>query len=963
MNSEYFNCMKSYNSFISLNDLNFFNIVSINIRSASSINKFNLFRNYLSQMLKLPEIIAVQETWFNIQYLNLYSINSYQAIHCPRNDGYGGTTIYVKSTIKYKTLINLSDENVELIAIELPDIIINNRKLILISVYRSPKCIFHVFLNKIETVLDQLGAQTILLVGDINIDMLKNSTNQRILVNLFSEFNMYSCHSHITRPTSKTSIDWVFSTDSSNFFVHCIENSLSDHNILSCGIYLKQTGEQKVEVQTKCIKYQKFGQILDKTLPSLQCTRKPEDLCKNFINKINSAANQSTQYSTEITDSRRNIAPWMNERLLSIIKYKDKILKRKRKKQTYSHETLRRICVVIKICGLRLMENYYTYNLNLCLNNVRKTWLFLNIELGRKNEGITEVVDANNTTLVDDHDKAVALNEHFITSVEDLKDGLEQYADDDINMFKTLIQKSQVFSFHQIERSDVEQIIGSLDPKKSPGHDGIIPKMLQVRVSATAEILQIIFNNMISTSKYPDVLKVHKIIPIPKSPNAKDITSFRPIAVLSVIDKIFEKLMFEQLSNYLHEKHIFYDFQFGFKKGSGTLEAVVNVMDYVCGGINDGYKGVGGVFFDFSKAFDLVDHRILLKKLKCIGLSENTLELFADFLRCRTQYVQVQHSKSNILPVNYGVPQGSVLGPLLFKVYINDLMNIPFNGKLFMFADDICIFYKYRHETVLKAHIEYDAAILSEFARINKLVLNSHKTQFIKFRTTSSCNDIATSVNVEGTLISESENVTYLGATLNQNLVWDPHITKMNAKISSATGLLYKFRNKFSTGTKILIYNSLIHSRLTYIPMIYGSRESSSLKQLQVAQNKALKLVFNLPLRYPTVQLYTGKAVNILPVRGIYKQQLLLYVFQSLREFPGRLIQFRRNIERSGRNTRQANNLVVKRCRLEVTKQCIGFVGPSEYNILPEALKNILTVSSFKQQLKMHLLQNIEDLL
>lgn len=202
MNSEYFNCMKSYNSFISLNDLNFFNIVSINIRSASSINKFNLFRNYLSQMLKLPEIIAVQETWFNIQYLNLYSINSYQAIHCPRNDGYGGTTIYVKSTIKYKTLINLSDENVELIAIELPDIIINNRKLILISVYRSPKCIFHVFLNKIETVLDQLGAQTILLVGDINIDMLKNSTNQRIL-NPFSEFNMYSCHSHITRPTRK----------------------------------------------------------------------------------------------------------------------------------------------------------------------------------------------------------------------------------------------------------------------------------------------------------------------------------------------------------------------------------------------------------------------------------------------------------------------------------------------------------------------------------------------------------------------------------------------------------------------------------------------------------------------------------------------------------------------------------------------------------------------------------------
>lgn len=314
-----------------------------------------------------------------------------------------------------------------------------------------------------------------------------------------------------------------------------------------------------------------------------------------------------------------------------------------------------------------------------------------------------------------------------------------------------------------------------------------------------------------------------------------------------------------------------------------------------------------------------------------------------------------------MLPVRHGVPQGSVLGPLLFKIYIDDLKNMNFNGKLVMYADDVCLFYRYKHETVLQTQIEYDSTLLAEYARLNKLVLNSTKTKFIRFK--PHLGDERMVLRINGTSVTESETVKYLGVTLSHNLLWDSHIAELKAKISSATGILYKFRNKLNTETKMMIYQALIHSHLTYLPIIYGCKENNSLKSLQRMQNKALKLIFNLPLRYSTLSLYKDKAKNILPIRGIYKQQLLLYVFRSICDFGSRSVIFNQNYMRTGRNTRQAGNLETTRCRLDLTKQRIGFAGPNEFNNLPNNLKTITAISTFKCNLKIYLLENLETLL
>lgn len=284
----------------------------------------------------------------------------------------------------------------------------------------------------------------------------------------------------------------------------------------------------------------------------------------------------------------------------------------------------------------------------------------------------------------------------------------------------------------------------------------------------------------------------------------------------------------------------------------------------------------------------------------------------------------------------------------------------PLNGKLCMYADDICLFYPYKSDTVSKAYIERDTAILCEFIRLNKLVLNSEKTKLLGFRPYS-VNNRNFSIFVDGKEIYESDCITYLGINLQNNLSWDTHIQNLKKKIASALGLIYKFKNKFNTRTKLMLYHSLIHSHLNYLPIIYASRRSNELKSLQRIQNKAIKAVFNLPLTYSTISLYRDISKTILPVCGLHTQQLLMFVFKSVNNIGYHTTAFERNQSRF--NTRNNMNLRTVRCRLEATKQRVEYVGCLEYNNLPQNIRNINRISIFKHKVKEYLLDNMEMLL
>lgn len=453
---------------------------------------------------------------------------------------------------------------------------------------------------------------------------------------------------------------------------------------------------------------------------------------------------------------------------------------------------------------------------------------------------------------------------------------------------------------------------------------------------------------------------MHKIVPMANGPNASTLDKYRPIAVLPTFNIIFERILHGQISLYLDTNNLLSEFQYGFRNGCGTEEAAVNVINFICKGLDDGHKGVAGIFYDFSKAFDLVDHMVLLEKLEFYGIHGNELALIKDYFENRKQFVCINGNKSSVKTVKHGVPQGSVLGPLLFKIYLNDIVNLKLFGKMFLYADDICLLYPYDYETVVKAHMEWDAAIISDFSRMNRLFLNANKTQVIRFKPHYDHNNNF-AIHVDGREVMEVNSIKYLGVILHSSLSWSEHITMLKVRSSRALGILYKYKNKFSKEVKLLIYQALIHSNFNYMSLLYCSKKSGELESLHRIQKKALKVVDNLPITYPTISLYRDKFPTILPLYGIYKMQLILYVFKCLHGIGHHTLQFTRN--QTSFNTRNADNLRVVRCRLECTKQRLEYIGSCEFNNLPTALKNEHRISAFKNLLKKYILDNIDELL
>lgn len=965
MNNQYFYDYKSYNEYVKQVDYDFIKILSVNTRSVSSISKFNKFKNELSKFSKLPDVVAIQESWFNERYVQLYNIPGYEAIHCCRDDGYGGASLYLSTRLKYEVLTKKSVNFIDFIIIRMPEIRFSNKPLHIVNLYRSQKCDCQSFLHSIEWILDEIGSGECIVLGDFNVDMNTKNLKAVSLTNLFSEYDMYTHHNLVTRPISGTSIDGVFGNIKSGIVVNSVENQFSDHNYLSCILRTEITLNDNIDEHFYRIDYEKFGEYIDESMKLDVNLSDPSKQCDDLVNCLKDAISLSSERIGVHKDIHHELTPWMTKKLVYLIKFKNNLLKKKRKNKHNKLllDQIKRISNVIKYAKKSLVDSYYKNCITSCGGDPKKVWRFLNKEFGRNLSKSYQLRDDKGNQLLTDDEKAVAHNNYFYETLKKMRSNIIVNSDDNINNFRTLLSSQTRFNLRKVDMPTVELVLESMPKNKGSGHDGITTKMLLIRKSFISLILTRIFNSIVETSSYPDVLKVHKVIPIPKNHGAHNINMYRPISLLSTISKVFEKMMYNQMSDYIENNNLIFCRQYGFRKGSGTEAAVVSLVNDICDGLDKGFNGVAAVFFDLSKAFDLVDHAILTKKLEFFGFQDSTITLLKSYLNNRKQYVQIGNSKSSLKPVECGVPQGSILGPLLFKMYINDIQNISFKGKLLMFADDICILYNYKHPLVLRTEIEYDASMLFEYARLNKLSMNAEKTQFVRFRPYILKRDAEMAVYIDGKLVFETLSVKYLGVNLSYNLSWDNHIEMLKTKISRATGILRKFKSKLSVETKLQLYYALIHSYFVYVPIAYGYKNSVALKSLQSAQNKALKVVYNLPSYYPTVQLFKTYAVGVLPVKAIYKQNLLMFIFKSSKGLGNTFIQFNQHFDLSHRSTRQQRNLKSARCRLELTKQRIEYAGPHEYNALPQTLKDIATISAFKRNVKSYLLERLETFL
>lgn len=478
---------------------------------------------------------------------------------------------------------------------------------------------------------------------------------------------------------------------------------------------------------------------------------------------------------------------------------------------------------------------------------------------------------------------------------------------------------------------------------------------------AFARVLSQIFNLVLETGVYPECLKVAKVVPIFKSGESWEPSNYRPISTLSVFNKVLEKLLVNRLLEFLNKHNIFYNLQYGFRQGCSTLTAITELMDSLISEI-DSKKVVGALFLDLKKAFDTLDHKILLEKLAYYGIRGMANNIIRSYLSNRKQFVTIEGTHSSLKPITVGVPQGSNIGPLLFLLFINDLGKLRLKGTPRLFADDTALFYPNNNSEAIIQDMTDDLKILSKFFNDNLLSLNLSKTKYMLFHSPRKKLTPHNELKLEQIIIEKITCFKYLGLYLDSTISWVDHIKIIEKKVASLCGIMRRVSSFVPYHALLKFYYAFIHSHLNYLVSVWGRACISHLKKLQVLQNRCLKIIFKHPPLYSTLQLYSDSSHNILPLLGLCKMQTLMLVHDFLYN-PRMHHNMQFTTGNRLRATRQANHLLYARAFTTLGQKRISFVGPAEFNMLPEEITQINNRSIFKSRLKPYLKLKINTFL
>jgi hypothetical protein len=436
------------------------------------------------------------------------------------------------------------------------------------------------------------------------------------------------------------------------------------------------------------------------------------------------------------------------------------------------------------------------------------------------------------------------------------------------------------FQFATINQIDLLETLSNLRDNAAPGYDNITAKPFKASFPGISVTLLHIVNLILTTGIYPTALKRARVIVIWKGGSKSDMGNYRPISVLSLINVLIEKCLIKQLNNFVTNQSIIVNEQYGFRKGLSTELALMNVKETALSAFKVG-EIIVGLFLDFKKAFDSIDHNILLNKLEHYGIRGTALELIRSYLHKRLQYVQLNNHASDDGFVLYGVPQGSVLGPLCFILYINDIVNTWLLANFVMFADDTNIFIRGKSAQIIQNDFHNLSVNLCEWIDFNHLRLNIQKTKMVIFKPKNRILDAQIQISLYNEVVEEVRSVKFLGVIFQDSLIWDEHINSVVMKLRRVNGILSSVRSALPAKAKMHIYCSLFYSYFYYCILIYGTASKTSLNSITVQQKKICRLIANagrLDHAAPLMKLY-----NIIPFSEIYMYKLLRSIHSSNR--------------------------------------------------------------------------------
>ena len=499
---------------------------------------------------------------------------------------------------------------------------------------------------------------------------------------------------------------------------------------------------------------------------------------------------------------------------------------------------------------------------------------------------------------------------------------------------------------------EIKKIITKLK-NSAPGQDDIILNDIKSNLNILIQPLTYVTNLSLTQGIFPDDLKKAKIIPLYKANDPMLFNNYRPISILPLFSKVLERIMYNRLLEFINKHKLLYRYQFGFRKDHSTYMALIVLIDKITSAMDNGEFTLT-VLIDFRKAFDTVDHEILLDKLYHYGIRGIAFDWMKSYLSNRQQSVSYNGANSSYKTINCGVPQGSILGPLLFILYINDLSTVSDVLTSILFADDTTLIDSDHNLTTLITRFNSELVNIVNWLNANRLSLNIDKTNFMIFRPKNK-DDANPGIIINGTRINQVHKAKFLGVFIDDKLNWSDHIKYVTQKISKGIGIIVKARKYFNKETLNNLYNTMILPFISYCIHVWGKAADTYLGKIHILQKKVVRIISGVPPRTHTQPLFNE--LKVLTVNQIYEYYLGVFMFKLYHEkLPPLFSMFDRTSDIHNYTTRQHDTFYINHVIKVRSQRTVRITGSKLWNIVIREINTNCRIGTYKAHLKKFLL-------